>query len=843
MVSLVVPFFAVHAQYTADYQTNIIYGVTNNWSGDYLVGSNTFADALLIQTNGVLSNAFGYVGYEVISSNNSVLVSDRFSLWRNVGSLYVGYSGGGGSLAVSNRAVVISDNGFVGYNSNSSGNCVLVTGAFSLWNNHTNLYVGYSGVSNSLVVRNSGSLYSPSASIGYNVDASGNSVLVSDPGSVWRGSGITSISGLTVGSYGSGNSLIISNGGQVLGVGTVGNQYSSSNNCVSVCGTNSVWNGGGSTLVIGNYGAGNSLVIRSGGQVMNGEGRIGFSSPSSNNSVLVEGSGSVWQNGGLGEFYLGGWGSGNNLTVRNGGKVTTPNSYFGYYVGSNNCAVVTDVGSTWVTANMYIGGDNYYANSAGPDNSLIVSNGGQVVSGSSFIGYNATDNGNNAVITGSGSVWTNSGDLYVGHGGSGSSLTICSGGKVFDGYGYVGYWQYGSSSNNSVLISGSGSVWSNRNWLFFGVYGCGNSAVVTNGGQVVDVDCFIGSDSSSNNSVIVVGTNSLWKSSQFECDGSGNSLAVRNGGQILDSSGIFGTSGSYNSALVTDPGSVWSNQTILEVGTSGIGHSLIISNGGQVVSVLGLGGCVGCTANNMSNTVRVVDGGIWQSGSLSIGSQGSGNSLVVAGGSVVCNGLTVGSASTTCDNWVQLDSGSVVVTNSMHNATLEVRQGALILSGGLLRVDRLVITNACARFIRNGGTLIVGTLVLDPALDADGDGLPNGWEQTYGLDPLSPNGNDGANGDPDGDGMTNLQEFQAGSNPVADIKAIAREGDDIRVTWQAAAGKTNSLQRSLGSNGSYSNSFADIFTVTNNVGNVTNHLDIGAATNVPSRFYRVRLVP
>ena len=52
----------------------------------------------------------------------------------------------------------------------------------------------------------------------------------------------------------------------------------------------------------------------------------------------------------------------------------------------------------------------------------------------------------------------------------------------------------------------------------------------------------------------------------------------------------------------------------------------------------------------------------------------------------------------------------------------------------------------------------------DPTGDADGDGLNNGWEQQFGLDPLdgTPDGPGGPNGDPDGDGKTNLQEYQAG---------------------------------------------------------------------------------
>ena len=47
--------------------------------------------------------------------------------------------------------------------------------------------------------------------------------------------------------------------------------------------------------------------------------------------------------------------------------------------------------------------------------------------------------------------------------------------------------------------------------------------------------------------------------------------------------------------------------------------------------------------------------------------------------------------------------------------------------------------------------------------DSDGDGLPDGWELTYGLDPLDPA--DAAN-DADSDGLSNSEEFFAGTNPT-----------------------------------------------------------------------------
>jgi hypothetical protein len=52
--------------------------------------------------------------------------------------------------------------------------------------------------------------------------------------------------------------------------------------------------------------------------------------------------------------------------------------------------------------------------------------------------------------------------------------------------------------------------------------------------------------------------------------------------------------------------------------------------------------------------------------------------------------------------------------------------------------------------------------------DTDGDTLPDGWEVTYGLDPTDDTGDNGANGDFDGDGWTNSEEYANGYDPDSD---------------------------------------------------------------------------
>ncbi len=203
--------------YAANYQTNTI-SAASNQAGDYLVGSCYFADVLIVANSGRLSDVGGYLGYTCISTNNMARVTGT-GWWTNSGSLYVGFSGSGNSLVITNGGKISDAGGYLGYNSTSSNNSALVTGTGSLWTNLSSLYVGFSGGGNSLVITNGGTVVSATNMfVGYNPGSSNNLVRL-DGGNLTvsnvSGTGLLDVRGGTL-TINSGsctvNSLYLTNG-------------------------------------------------------------------------------------------------------------------------------------------------------------------------------------------------------------------------------------------------------------------------------------------------------------------------------------------------------------------------------------------------------------------------------------------------------------------------------------------------------------------------------------------------------------------------------------------------------------------------------------------------------
>ena len=99
----------------------------------------------------------------------------------------------------------------------------------------------------------------------------------------------------------------------------------------------------------------------------------------------------------------------------------------------------------------------------------------------------------------------------------------------------------------------------------------------------------------------------------------------------------------------------------------------------------------------------------------------------------------------------------ILVQLGIRDADYDVQLTSFVIGGGLVRQDSDADGDGLMDYRE---ILTYGTDW--QAFDTDKDGMPDGWEVDYGLDPLV---ND-AGGDNDGDGFTNLAEYLKGSDPI-----------------------------------------------------------------------------
>ena len=122
--------------------------------------------------------------------------------------------------------------------------------------------------------------------------------------------------------------------------------------------------------------------------------------------------------------------------------------------------------------------------------------------------------------------------------------------------------------------------------------------------------------------------------------------------------------------------------------------------------------------------------------------------------------------------------------------------------------------------------------------DTDNDGLPDSWESQFGFDPFNPLD---AGLDPDGDGLTNLQEFQMSSNPrdassgvhISSI-ALSVDGTNVVLTFTAFANQTYTVESATSLTGPWT-AMQDVAAES-----TTRAVQVVVPASGPMKFFRLR---
>ncbi len=449
--------------------------------------------------------------------------------------------------------------------------------------------------------------------------------------------------------------------------------------------------------------------------------------------------------------------------------------------------------------------------------------GGFTVNGSVRLNSGATLNAKNGLTINGGVtlnggllIFTNSGYMRVGDLGQGSLNILAGELRVADST--ILHIGVQAGSVGALTIAGGIGKYESLSSFVVGLEAGSTGSVMVAGGEWITSGGFISGSGVGRWTI----SNGMWRAKTLNpvVIGPRGILALAGGTSVLSSGLIAGTSFSTNSesSLLMTGGALFTTNALVEI-----------------------------------KSFAAISNGVWRASDVSVldnhlDSSGAGRMVFAGGTTTISSNLLIGRCAqfpSGTTGLVTVAGGELIVTNAGSNATLRIENGVFRLESGTVVADTIALTTPCARFERTGGTLIYRTALLDPLRDDDGDGVPNGLEQSKGSDPLDPADKQR---DSDGDGAFDADEILAGtdrfnSNSVVKIISILRQGIDVRLRWKTVGGKTNTIQAAerLG----VSNIFEDIATlVLPGTGDRTNtFIEAEGAIKGPSRLYRVKVIP
>jgi outer membrane autotransporter protein len=702
--------------------------------GSWGLGTNDLTvsgqnNQLNIINGGGVTNGDGYV----VGSDNSVVVSDSGSEWRNNGGI-LQIDGSGNALTVSNNAWVYvgevttndlagSPVGGIAVASTNDAKLIADNGAYV--ETTGGFYIGTTnGLTGSVTVTNDSTIKTDSLTI-----ESGSGFNLNDGGKLVITSGLN-VDDQTNLNWNSGGHLSVE-GALTLSAGLDG-----TNRILSIDGGN--WDLGTNDLQIA--GLSNQLNIVNGGGVTNANGNVGISAADSNNTVLVSGTGSHWQNDGSLNIGSAATNSGNSVTVASGGRVTADT----LTIEDNNSFNLNSGGTLEMTGSFHVEAHSNLNWKSGGNLSVGGTLTGTASASNAVLGQVAVlDQGRHLTLDGSGAVWSHADtNLVIGYGVPGSKLTVTDGATLDNADGYIG-WGSGIG-NNVVEVSGAGSTWTNRGGqLYVGTYWSGTNLLNTGSGNTLTIKdsawVLVGEGqtnqltnptasgllvASTNGAELIVGNGSVNVEETLYLGVDSSSTAtniIRNGGTVsvgdvviadgslidLLSGGTFAIGTNFN---VTTTGFEWGNGAKLSVGgilsgmastnIGGVDYALLeneqdLTLDGGSWNIAGTNLLVGVDSsfsdllvkntgtlfsattyigfgsNAANNSITIESGSVWDnSGELYVGFGGSSNRLVVTSGGVVNNGSAFIGNTNTIGNYVQV-SGS----NSEWNVSGNLRIG------------------------------------------------------------------------------------------------------------------------------------------------------------------------